>query len=534
MVDKQDASHRQTLAGRQFAALPGLTEFWQVFEHVDAAVAVTDCDSTFQWANRAYCDLTGYALQDLVGRKPSLLRSNQTSAEAIRALWDALGSCGRYRGRLVNRRADGSLFHADLSLVKVNATSTNPGYILATMRDVTLDHQMEERLSQLARQATEARDSTILALASLAEQRDRTTGRHLQRIEAYTAHLARWTKEQRAGALPEWLPPPDVIGRCAMLHDIGKVGIPDAILLKPGRLDEAEQAVMRQHPRLGADIIDRVLAVQPESVFLRVARDIVLHHHEAWDGTGYPHGAVRDAIPVHAQLAIVADVFDALTSERPYKKAASVDEAFAWITARAGAQFSPLAVEALGSMRGAFVELHRQLGDPPGTAAIEASGVQRPAAPAPAPDRAPLPPPAQPGGAVVRRVLAEAMENAHGGEVVVRSAKDVGRIYVFQGRVAWAHATCVRGVLTDRLLEEGLPPAEVGHVVQECRREGRNLGEVLVSWGLLSEQRFREILRIHVRERVHAIEAYPDPIAMFVPQRRKYAGRFTFTLDELR
>ncbi len=108
-----------------------------------------------------------------------------------------------------------------------------------------------------------------------------------------------------------------------------------------------------------------------------------------------------------------------------------------------------------------------------------------------------------------------------------------GRIYVYRGHVAWAHATCLRGVLTDRLLEEGIQPDALAQVVQECRRDGKNLGEVLVAWDLLHPERFRDILRLHVRARVQAILAMDQPLAMFVPQHRSYSGRFTFTLAEL-
>jgi putative two-component system response regulator len=120
------------------------------------------------------------------------------------------------------------------------------------------------------------------------------------------------------------------------MHDIGKIGIPDAILLKPGKLDADEWNIMRSHAEIGARIIG-----EDKSSLLQMAATIALSHHERWDGTGYPQGLQGEAIPLAARIVAIADVFDALTSKRPYKHAWTVDEAFALIASEAGKHFDP-------------------------------------------------------------------------------------------------------------------------------------------------------------------------------------------------
>jgi putative two-component system response regulator len=120
------------------------------------------------------------------------------------------------------------------------------------------------------------------------------------------------------------------------MHDIGKIGIPDNILLKPGKLEPEEWEIMKKHPQIGADIIG-----QHQSPLLRLAREVALCHHEKWDGSGYPAGMRGAAIPLSARVLCIADVFDALTTERPYKKAWDTDEAFAFINEQAGKHFDP-------------------------------------------------------------------------------------------------------------------------------------------------------------------------------------------------
>ncbi len=178
----------------------------------------------------------------------------------------------------------------------------------------------------------ETRLQVIQRLGLAAEYKDNETGLHVIRMSHYACILARaagWS-EQRAQELLHAAP----------MHDIGKIGIPDHILRKPGKFDDAEWEIMKSHVDIGVRIIG-----EHDSGLLAVARRIVSGHHEKWDGSGNPQGLRETAIPIEARIVAVADVFDALTSERPYKKAWSVEDACALLIEQKGRHFEPLLVD---------------------------------------------------------------------------------------------------------------------------------------------------------------------------------------------
>jgi HD-GYP domain-containing protein (c-di-GMP phosphodiesterase class II) len=168
--------------------------------------------------------------------------------------------------------------------------------------------------------------ATMTSLASVVEAKDVTTRGHLDRTHRYGIALAERVDPDLA-ARPE-------VGYGFFLHDLGKVGVPEAVLCKPGPLDEAEWAVMREHPTIGAQIVAPIR-------FLADAVEIVRSHHERWDGAGYPRGLRGEAIPLAARIFAVADSFDAMTSDRPYRAALPLEHALDEIAAGAGTQFDP-------------------------------------------------------------------------------------------------------------------------------------------------------------------------------------------------
>lgn len=200
--------------------------------------------------------------------------------------------------------------------------------------------------NQIRRQErNEAQHATILALAKLAEQRDNETGKHLERVSRYCRLIAEglvadgfYTDEIDS----EWI---EDITRSAPLHDIGKVGIPDSILLKPGKLDAREWEIMKTHAELGARTLEEVIVHQEhEQSFLEMSMRIAWCHHEKWDGSGYPRGLRGEEIPLEARILALADVYDALTSKRPYKEPWLHAEAMKWIAEGADSHFDPRAV----------------------------------------------------------------------------------------------------------------------------------------------------------------------------------------------
>ncbi len=200
----------------------------------------------------------------------------------------------------------------------------------------TLEEKVEERTMELSK----ARLEMILLLGRAAEYRDDMTGQHTQRVGELSALIAR-----RLGFPDKDV---DLIRRAAPLHDIGKIGIPDDILLKPGRFEPHEFERMKTHTTIGADILEG-------SYFniLQLARVIALSHHEKWDGSGYPEGLAGEAIPIEARIVALADFYDALTHERPYKRAWTPQETLEEIVRQRGVHFDPQIVDT-------FVELFRE------------------------------------------------------------------------------------------------------------------------------------------------------------------------------
>jgi putative two-component system response regulator len=209
----------------------------------------------------------------------------------------------------------------------------------------------------------ETRDVAIFAMAKLAESRDHETGTHLERVRLFsrllTQHLA-GLLQHRDVITPEFV---HLIYLTSPLHDIGKVGIPDCVLLKPGRLSDREFEIMKTHTTLGAQTLDAALRQFPGARYLEMGRDIAATHHERFDGTGYPKGLAGDSIPLCGRIVALADVYDALTSKRVYKPAFAHDVARSMIIAESGAHFDPTIVEAFIETEEQFIEIRERFKD---------------------------------------------------------------------------------------------------------------------------------------------------------------------------
>ncbi|MFB9951116.1 GAF and HD-GYP domain-containing protein [Rhizobium puerariae] len=219
-------------------------------------------------------------------------------------------------------------------------------------------------LAAAREEAARARDAMILAMASLAETRDTETGNHIRRTQHYVRALAEALKdyEPYSGLLDDDVI--DLLYKSAPLHDIGKVGIPDSILLKPGRLEPEEYEVMKTHAELGrAAIATAERYMGSTTPFLSLAKEIAHTHHEKWNGTGYPQGLKGEDIPIGGRIMAIADVYDALVSERIYKPAMPHDEAVGLILREAGRHFDPGLIEVFARIAPKFKEIHCQFAD---------------------------------------------------------------------------------------------------------------------------------------------------------------------------
>ncbi|MFT7634134.1 MAG: putative two-component system response regulator, partial [Mariniblastus sp.] len=223
-----------------------------------------------------------------------------------------------------------------------------------------LSYGLEQQVTQREMELVKTQNAVIFGLAKLAESRDNDTGEHLDRIRSYVTILT----NDLSHHMPEL--DDEAVRNLALassLHDIGKVGIPDSILLKPGRLTKEEREVMELHTLIGGECLEAIQSRLGNNVFMHTAKQIAYYHHERWDGKGYPHGLSDYEIPLVARIVAVADVYDALTSKRPYKEPMSHLESRAIILTGSGSQFDPEVVDAFLRHESEFEAISRpQLG----------------------------------------------------------------------------------------------------------------------------------------------------------------------------
>ena len=217
----------------------------------------------------------------------------------------------------------------------------------------------ETELLESYRKLHNARMATILGLAKLAEYRDEGTGTHLERIREYAKIIAEEMAKnpKYAGHItPEFI---DDIYQSSILHDIGKVGIPDAVLLKPGRLSDEEFDVIKRHTNLGGDAIKAIeMQIEGQS-FLALGKEIAYNHHEKWDGSGYPRGLNGEDIPLSARIIALADVYDALTTKRFYKEAYTHEKSRQIIIDLKGTHFDPEVLDVFLALADEFDRIRR-------------------------------------------------------------------------------------------------------------------------------------------------------------------------------
>jgi putative two-component system response regulator len=223
---------------------------------------------------------------------------------------------------------------------------------------------LSERVRLQIREISEAQLSTIFAMSKLAESRDPETGEHLERMREYCKVLS-----EQLSRMPKYRPLidrnfVDNIYAASPLHDIGKVGVDDKVLLKPGKLTDDEWLLMRQHSVIGAETLREVDRQHPGNTFIRTGIEIAESHHEKWDGSGYPYGLSGEDIPLVARILALGDVYDALTSKRCYKEAFSHEKSRSIIEEGCGKHFDPDVILAFQETEDEFQRIRRDFVDP--------------------------------------------------------------------------------------------------------------------------------------------------------------------------
>jgi PAS domain S-box-containing protein len=349
-------------------------EQFAIFESATAGIALVR-NRIIEHCNGKLEELFGFAPGGLLGEPTRVWYPDEEAyAAGGGAVYEELARGGTHRREQQLRRRDGSPFWGRLSGRAIEPADPSRGSVWM-LEDITDEHAareflhdknafLESEVARRMRQLALIQDVTIMAMASLAETRDNETGNHIRRTQNYVKALALELRRRGgpAGALDDTAI--ELLYKSAPLHDIGKVGIPDAILLKPGKLTPEEFEVMKTHTTLGRDAIlaAEKLLDEPNS-FLQFAREIAHYHQEKWDGSGYPEGLRGEQIPLSARLMAVADVYDALISRRVYKPAFPHEKAVAIIGEGRGTHFDPEIADAFLAIAGEFRDIARRYED---------------------------------------------------------------------------------------------------------------------------------------------------------------------------
>jgi PAS domain S-box-containing protein len=317
--------------------------FTILFDTILSSIIILDLAGTILNVNSAAEKIYGYSWKEFVGSfYDSLLRVKDDQPEFAALLERVEREGGTiFQNEVPRKRRDGSSLYTYASITGVQDISGEViAYSLAE-KDLTERVHLERKLRDSFEEIKETQSAAIIGFAKLTEYRDKDTGSHLERIREFTRILAialRSLPQYRTYITDEYL---EDLTLSSILHDVGKVGIEDSVLLKPGQLDPGEYRRIMRHASLGGEALEVVDRKLKKKSFLTMGKEIARYHHERWDGAGYPEGRRGEEIPLSARIVAVADVYDALTSRRPYKEAYSHQEAVEEILRNRGTQFDP-------------------------------------------------------------------------------------------------------------------------------------------------------------------------------------------------
>lgn len=330
-------------------------------------VVLTDGDLKVIYVNPAYERMSGYTLKQWLGKSPGFIASGKTPLRVYEDMWNSLSRRGTWTGQVVNRRPDGEEWVSHLTITRILDRRGRPVGFLGVARSA--DDVKKTAMSSASVSAFEdaiTKESLIMALAKAAKMHGGDSLQHLERVRWFTHLLVAAAAEEGMEEFQSY-EFRSAVTMASVLHDIGKLSLPRELLQKPGRLEPHEFELMKTHTVAGREMLSApFLRGQPAvhgSYFLEVAADIAGSHHEKWDGSGYPEGLAGTQIPMAARVVAVADVYDALRSERPYRRAWSHTEAVEYIESHAGKHFDPRLVELFLSIRDAFDQVYRKLPD---------------------------------------------------------------------------------------------------------------------------------------------------------------------------
>ena len=329
-----------------------------ILESIEEGYFEVDLNGTLTFCNSSLCHITGYNRQELIGMNNRDYTHPKTTKK-IFSMFNEIYKTGKPAFisdlEIITKASTKLNFELSANLIK-NEEGLSVGF-RGIVRDVSERIRAANEKEKLKQKVQKARTATILGLAKLAEYRDTDTGQHLERICEYSKLLA--SELALKPKYKDYISESYIedIYQSSILHDIGKVGVPDTILQKPSKLTEKEFETMKRHTILGGNALNAIDSQAKGKSFLSIGKEIAYFHHEKWDGTGYPNGLHGENIPLSARIVALADIYDALVSKRLYKKAMSHNEARKIITDERGKALDPEIVDVFLSVENKFIEI---------------------------------------------------------------------------------------------------------------------------------------------------------------------------------
>lgn len=319
----------------------------------DVIFSATDLSGKIVYASEAFCTISKYSKEELLGKNHNIVRNEDMPSELFKELWQTLKSGKSWKGEIKNRTKDGGYYWVSAHIEPYHNTSGQVIGYHALREDITdkkaleeiqkdmenmneyLTEEVHRRIKDIValnKDIRETQKEIIFTMGTIGESRSKETGNHVKRVAEYSRLLAEYSGMDKFHA--------QMLKEASPMHDIGKVGIPDAILNKPGRHTAQESEIMRTHTTLGYDMLRH-----SDKELLQIAATIAYEHHEKYDGSGYPRGLAGEDISLYARITAVADVFDALGSARVYKKAWKDEDIVAMFQEEKAKHFDPLLVD---------------------------------------------------------------------------------------------------------------------------------------------------------------------------------------------
>ncbi len=319
-----------------------LNQYKQVVDE-SLLVSKTDLKGRIIYANDEFVNISGFTRDELIGKPHNIVRDKESPKDIYKQMWETIKDKKVWHGEVRNRKKDGSYYIVQATVMPILNSKGEIVEYISARKDIT-------ELYDLKKEIIDTQKEVIFTMGSICETRSRETGNHVKRVAEYSKLLALYS-----GLSEENI---DLITDASPMHDIGKVAIPDNILHKPAKLTDDEFKIMRTHAEIGYRML-----CHSDRPLLKTAALIAFEHHERWDGTGYPRYLKEEEISIEGRITAIADVFDALGSDRVYKQAWKDEDIFNYLRNESGKQFDPSLIKIFFEHINEFLEIRRKFSD---------------------------------------------------------------------------------------------------------------------------------------------------------------------------